>query len=100
MRSTFKIFLLTSFLAVTSNSAFANKIYNETCSVCHASGVANAPIFGDKKAWAPRIAKGKAALYLSAIKGKGVMPAKGGNTSASDADIKAVVDYMVAKAGG
>ena len=33
-------------------------------------------------------------LVASAIKGKGAMPARGGST-ASDAEIKAVVNYMV-----
>ena len=45
--------------------------------------------------WAPRIAQGKDALYEHALKGKGVMPAKGGNAALSDADVKASVDYMV-----
>jgi cytochrome c5 len=49
---------------------------------------------GDKAAWAPRVAQGIDALTASAIKGKGAMPPKGGS-SASDADIKAVVTYMV-----
>ncbi|MEA3155025.1 MAG: hypothetical protein QOK44_2614, partial [Betaproteobacteria bacterium] len=31
----------------------------------------------------------------SALHGKGAMPAKGGNTSLSDADVQAAVDYMV-----
>ena len=62
---------------------------------CHASGVAGAPKFGDKAAWAPRIQTGLDALTTSAIKGKGAMPPKGG-TAAPDAEIKAVVAYMVA----
>jgi cytochrome c5 len=37
-------------------------------------------------------------LYNSALKGKNAMPAKGGNASLSDADVKAVVDYMVSQA--
>ena len=36
------------------------------------------------------------ALYTSALKGKAAMPAKGGNTALSDADVKAAVDYMAA----
>ena len=69
-------------------------LYTQICSVCHAAGVAGAPKFGDKAAWAPRAAQGIDALTASAIKGKGAMPAKGGS-SASDAEIKAVVTYMV-----
>jgi len=57
--------------------------------------VAGAPKIGDKTAWAPRIAQGIDALTASVIKGKGAMPPKGGST-ASDAEIKAVVGWMVA----
>jgi len=72
-------------------------LYTQACAVCHAAGVANAPKLGDKAAWAPRLAAGIDGLTASAIKGKGAMPPKGG-TAAPDADIKAVVAYMVASA--
>ena len=71
-------------------------LYTQTCAVCHATGVANAPKLGDKAAWAPRLAAGVDGLTASAIKGKGAMPPKGGAAAASDADLKAVVAYMVA----
>jgi cytochrome c5 len=70
-------------------------LYAQSCAVCHAAGVANAPKLGDKAAWAPRLAAGIDGLTTSAIKGKGAMPPKGGVAAASDADIKAVVSYMV-----
>ena len=73
-------------------------IYSASCSACHASGAAGAPKLGDKQAWAPRIKSGSEVLYNSAIKGKKAMPAKGGNVSLSNEDVKAVVDYMVSKA--
>jgi cytochrome c5 len=66
--------------------------------VCHGTGVAGAPKFGDKAAWAPRIKAGLDALHASALKGKGAMPPKGGNPALSDADVAAAVDYMVAAA--
>jgi cytochrome c5 len=69
-------------------------LYTQACSVCHAAGVANAPKLGDKAAWAPRLAAGVDGLTASAIKGKGAMPPKGGS-AASEAEIKAVVAYMV-----
>jgi len=72
------------------------KVYDMTCLVCHAAGVAGAPKVGDKAAWTPRLKTGIDTLYASAIKGKAAMPAKGGNTSLSDADVKAAVDYMAA----
>ena len=75
------------------------KLYDTSCMACHAAGVAGAPKFGDKAAWAPRIAQGADTLHTHAIKGyqgkAGMMPPKGGNMSAKDEDIKAAVDYMV-----
>ena len=72
-------------------------LYTKTCAVCHAAGIAGAPRYGNAADWQPRAAAGTARLYVSALKGtpKG-MPAKGGNTAASDADVKAAVDYMLA----
>jgi len=72
--------------------------YDKVCAVCHASGLAGAPKFGDKAAWAPRIATGVNMLHTSALKGKNAMPPKGGNMALPDADVLAAVDYMVAAA--
>ena len=85
---------------VAASTDTGKKVYDATCMACHAAGVAGAPKLGDKAAWGPRIAQGNDTLYTHALKGfqgkAGVMPAKGGNTSLSDADVKAAVDYMVA----
>jgi cytochrome c5 len=81
-------------------AATAEETYKNACSTCHAAGVANAPKLGDKTAWAPRIKQGKDALYKSALQGKPgtAMVAKGGFANLSDAEVKAVVDLMMAKA--
>jgi cytochrome c5 len=77
-------------------------VYKAACVACHGAGIAGAPKFGDKAAWASRVAQGKPTLYEHAIKGyqgkAGVMPAKGGNSALADADVQAAVDYMVASA--
>ncbi len=73
------------------------KVYQSICFSCHDSGVANSPKPGDKAAWEARIATGLPALYQSVLKGKGAMPAKGGNSALSDDDIKAAVNWMVAE---
>jgi cytochrome c5 len=73
-------------------------LYKQLCSACHLAGVNGAPKFGDKAAWAPRIAQGIQVLYASALHGKNAMPAKGGNPALADADVKAAVDYMVGAA--
>jgi len=72
------------------------KVFEGTCMVCHGQGLAGAPKFGDKAAWAPRIKTGMDVLYASALKGKNAMPAKGGNLALSDDEVKAAVDYMTA----
>jgi cytochrome c5 len=82
----------------TSAKPDGKKVYDTTCMACHGTGVAGAPKFGDKAAWAPRIKAGMDALYTSALKGKAAMPPKGGNTALPDADVKAAVDYMAAAA--
>ena len=76
------------------DAAATPALFMQICAVCHAQGVAGAPKLGDKAAWAPRVAQGIDALTASVIKGKGAMPPKGGST-ASDAEIKTVVTYMV-----
>lgn len=73
------------------------QVYQSACVACHQAGVAGAPKFGDKAAWAPRIGLGIDTLYTSSLKGKGAMPPKGGQTALSDAETKAAVDYMVAE---
>ena len=60
---------------------------------------AGAPKVGDKAAWEPRMGQGMDALVSAALKGKGAMPAKGGNAGLSDADIKSAVEYMLEKSG-
>ncbi|PSJ80461.1 c-type cytochrome [Neisseria iguanae] len=74
-------------------------VYDGLCMACHASGVAGAPKVGNAADWKERIAQGKDTLYKHSIEGftgkKGMMPAKGGNPSLTDDEIKAAVDYMV-----
>ena len=84
------------FVAAQANAA-GKEVYEATCAACHTAGIAGAPKLGDKALWAPRIATGAKVLHASAIKGKGVMPAKGGNAALSDADVIAAVDYMIAQ---
>lgn len=71
------------------------QIYQQACMACHAVGVANAPKSGDKAAWAPAVATGMDAMVANVIKGKGIMPARGGLASASDKDLSDAVHYMI-----
>jgi len=74
------------------------KLYKSACMACHAAGIAGAPKFGDKAAWAPYIATGIDTMVQVALKGKGAMPPKGGAMNASEADIRAAVEYMASAA--
>ena len=78
-----------------AGKADGKKVYESTCITCHGTGVANAPKFGDRKAWAMHLMHGTEHVYENALKGKGAMPPKGGNLTLSDAEVKAAVDYML-----
>jgi cytochrome c5 len=80
--------------AAAGASASGEALYKQTCFACHGTGAAGAPKFGDKAAWAPRVAKGLPTLVDHATKGFNAMPPKGGS-SASDAEVRAAVEYMV-----
>ncbi|MDP1740635.1 cytochrome c5 family protein [Polaromonas sp.] len=79
---------------VKAGAGAGEALYKQVCVACHAASVAGSPKFGDKAAWAPRIKTGLDMMTASVIKGKGAMPPKGGS-AASDADIRAAVEFMV-----
>lgn len=81
--------------APVASAGAGEATFKMACVACHGMGIAGAPKAGDKAAWGPRIAKGKPALYQSALKGFNAMPAKGGQMGLPDADVKAAVDYML-----
>lgn len=72
-------------------------IWEETCKVCHSTGLAGAPVIGNQTAWDKRLARGKDSLYQHALEGWGDMPARGGNPALSDDEVRLAVDYMVSK---
>ena len=76
-------------------------IFGNLCQTCHTNAVTGAPVITDKGEWAPRVAQGLDTLVKHATEGftgkKGVMPARGGNPSLSDAQVKATVEWMVSQ---
>ncbi len=76
-------------------------IFGNLCQTCHTNAATGAPLITDKAAWAPRVAQGLDTLLKHAIEGyqgsKGLMPAKGGNPSLTDAQVKATVEWMLAQ---
>lgn len=110
MRAFVLMAMLSVGTTVHANSAFpefddpplkrGRAVWLGTCQACHANPLGDAPQVKDKTAWSARIKKGRDTLYRSALNGfsgssDGEMPARGGNDSLSDADVRAAVDYMI-----
>ena len=94
-----KVILLTG-IAMFASSSWAQtgeQVYQKSCQICHASGVAGAPKLGDKTAWKTRLDKGMPALIKSIKNGKGAMPPGGMCTDCKESDYKAAIQYMSKK---
>ena len=74
--------------------------YKAVCAVCHTSGVANAPKFGDKNAWKPLIDEGQVILTAHGYVGVRAMPPKGGKPDLSIEQFAEAVNYIVNNSGG
>ncbi len=97
------LFLAKSALAQTAappSQTVGERVYKAVCIACHDSGVAQAPKFGDKAAWAPLIAEGQGVLTGHAWIGVRAMPARGGSTEINLQDFSKAVAYLVRSAGG
>ena len=82
-----------------AGGADGKKVYEASCQACHGGAVPGIPHVGKKEDWAPRIKQGKDTLHKHALEGFNAMPAKGGNGSLSDDEVKAAVDYMANQSG-
>jgi cytochrome c5 len=73
-------------------------IFGKLCTACHGTGAGGAPKL-EKGLWADRVKQGIETLDKHAIDGfkgaAGQMPAKGGNPSLTDEQVKATVKWMV-----
>ena len=88
------------FTAAAANAAAPQALYAERCAHCHTPGISNAPRLGDRAEWTKRLRPGMNLLYQAAIEGvpNTTMAPKGGHRDISDADVRAIVDFMVAAA--
>jgi len=86
---------------VSARAASGEEIYKAKCSSCHDSGAGQSPRVGTRGDWPVREARGRNAMYDSAIKGipSTAMAAKGGYMELSDAEVRLAVDYMLARVG-
>ncbi len=91
-------------LALPVHAAAGNAIdtlYARTCSLCHDGGAGQAPRLADSADWQRRALQGRAVLHQVAIAGKpgSAMGPRGGFAQLSDAEVRALVDYMLERAG-
>ena len=76
-------------------------VWAGTCIQCHSNGLGGAPLIGNRTLWVPRIEKGLEVLVGHATQGfygdVGEMPARGGNPSLSDDEVRVAVRFMVTR---
>jgi cytochrome c5 len=85
---------------ILQGSKSGEQVYKTVCVACHESGVAHAPKFGDRAAWAPLIAEGQHVLTGHAWVGVRAMPARGGSAELSLPEFARAVAYMARGSGG
>jgi cytochrome c5 len=89
-------FILGCALALPATAATPEEQYLDRCAVCHLPGANGAPKVGDKTDWTRRLRSGMSMVYRNALEGvpNTAMMARGG-TDLPEAELKAVVDYMI-----
>ena len=74
-------------------------VYQRYCFACHQPGIAGAPKFGDRDAWARRIARGEDVLLENVVRGMPPgMPPRGACPTCDDETLAIAIDYMVVNA--
>jgi cytochrome c5 len=85
--------------AARADESDGARVVGESCSSCHQPGLMGAPKIGDTADWQSRLKKSGsvAALLASTQHGKGNMPARGGESSLSDAELQSAIQYMLTR---
>ncbi len=75
------------------------QIVEAVCINCHGPGVLGAPKLDSHEQWLPRVGQGFDALLRHTADGFRNMPARGGDPSLSDDELKRAIAYMLDQAG-
>lgn len=75
------------------------EVFNQTCIVCHDTGILNAPRISDGKRWGRLVAEGLDDLAVAALGGVRQMPPKGANPNLSDLEVVRAVVWMANRHG-
>jgi cytochrome c5 len=75
------------------------QVYGNVCYACHDAGLWGAPMLGDRKDWTARLHRAGSVegLVRVARKGRGKMPPRGGDSSLSDDELKAAIEFMLSE---
>lgn len=68
--------------------------YQSTCAACHARAGTGAPLTGNDAAWRARRAAGTEVMLARTVNGWRGMPPLGGCGRCSEADLRALIEYM------
>jgi cytochrome c5 len=85
--------------ALFAQERTGEQIVKQQCASCHEKGLHGAPRMDDRAAWAGRMKNGLDATVLSAIRGHGQMPARGGLADTTDSELRAAILYLFNPAG-
>ena len=82
-------------VVVVAGNRSGQEIYDSFCFACHATGVSEAPIFGDAAGWGDRLEKSMDELWQTTLVGLNLMPEKGSCVNCTDNELRAALDYML-----
>lgn len=82
-------------IATPGAAVDGEQVYNSVCMVCHAAGVAGAPVTGSDDMQQRLAEKGLETLVYNAINGINAMPPRGGRPDLSDEQVQASVEFML-----
>ena len=94
------LFSLCGAAAQPAAAASAAENYLTYCALCHLPGIHGAPKVGEREDWARRVRPGMTMVFRNAVEGMpntAMLPLGGAPLTA--AQVRAIVDYMVAAAG-
>ncbi|MBL4797098.1 MAG: cytochrome c5 family protein [Oleispira sp.] len=73
---------------------FTVELYESSCTICHGSGIGDAPKSFDVSVWSERLAKGNDVLLANIVRGINGMPPLGMCSDCTKQDFVDLIDYM------
>ncbi|MEZ5502801.1 MAG: c-type cytochrome [Halioglobus sp.] len=94
MKKLFGVVLVSFSVGALADPAAPPAHYQQSCFACHSTGAAGAPMTHDTAAWEPRLAQGMPTLIQHVTNGFNAMPPHGLCADCTEADYKALIEFM------